>query len=161
MSCTPHEKIKGDVYFQLNGTRLFNFIGTWETRNDNVCNIVTSFDVSKFYFDLDTVNCELYDISNPDGTVALATPVTMSFKDYRNQSAGYKKTHLIRQLSYTMIASDSTSLCKYKDEEFKITSMNVLSKTMKLENKENSVFITFEEYFKEVSNATPTKLPKQ
>ena len=37
--------------------------------------------------------------------------------------------------------------CKYKDEEFKITSMNVLSKTMKLENKENSVFITFEEYF--------------
>lgn len=51
--------------------------------------------------------------------------------------------------------------CKYKDEEFKITSMNVLSKTMKLENKENSVFITFEEYFKEVTNATPTKLPKQ
>ena len=50
---------------------------------------------------------------------------------------------------------------KYKDEEFKITSMNVLSKTMKLEYKENSVFITFEEYFKEVSNATPTKLPKQ
>ena len=50
--------------------------------------------------------------------------------------------------------------CKYKDEEFKITSMNVLSKTMKLENKENSVFITFEEYFKEVSNATPTKLSK-
>ena len=50
--------------------------------------------------------------------------------------------------------------CKYKDEDFKITSMNVLSKTMKLENKENSVFITFEEYFKEVSNATPTKLSK-
>ena len=50
---------------------------------------------------------------------------------------------------------------KYKDEEFKVTSMNVLSKTMKLENKENSVFITFEEYLKEVSNATPTKLPKQ
>ena len=50
--------------------------------------------------------------------------------------------------------------CKYKDEEFKITSMNVLSKTMKLENKENSVFITFEEYFKEVSNETPTKLSK-
>ena len=50
---------------------------------------------------------------------------------------------------------------KYKDEDFKITSMNVLSKTMKLENKENSVFITFEEYFKEVSHATPTKLPKQ
>ena len=51
--------------------------------------------------------------------------------------------------------------CKYKDEEFKITAMNVLSKTMKLENKENSVFITFEEYFKEVTHATPTKLPKQ
>ena len=51
--------------------------------------------------------------------------------------------------------------CKYKDEDFKITSMNVLSKTMKLENKENSVFITFEEYFKEVTHATPTKLPKQ
>ena len=51
--------------------------------------------------------------------------------------------------------------CKYKEEEFKITAMNVLSKTMKLENKENSVFITFEEYFKEVTNATPTKLPKQ
>ena len=50
--------------------------------------------------------------------------------------------------------------CKYKDEEFKITSMNVLSKTMKLENKENSVFITFEEYFKEVKCATPTKLSK-
>ena len=50
--------------------------------------------------------------------------------------------------------------CKYKDEEFKITSMNVLSKTMKLENKENSVFITFDEYFKEVTHATPTKLSK-
>ena len=51
--------------------------------------------------------------------------------------------------------------CKYKDEEYKITAMNVLSKTMKLENKENSVFITFEEYFKEVTHATPTKLSKQ
>lgn len=50
--------------------------------------------------------------------------------------------------------------CKYKDEEYKITSMNVLSKTMKLENKENSVFITFDEYFKEVSNVPPTKLCK-
>ena len=51
--------------------------------------------------------------------------------------------------------------CKYKEEEFKITSMNVLSKTMKLENKENSVFITFEDYFKEVTHVTPTKLSKQ
>lgn len=50
--------------------------------------------------------------------------------------------------------------CKYKDEEYKITSMNVLSKTMKLENKENSVFITFDEYFKEVNNVLPTKLCK-
>ena len=50
--------------------------------------------------------------------------------------------------------------CKYKDEDYKITSMNVLSKTMKLENKENSVFITFEEYFKEVTHATPTKFSK-
>ena len=50
--------------------------------------------------------------------------------------------------------------CKYHDEEFKITSMNVLSKTMKLENKENTVFITFDEYFKEVTNATPPKLSK-
>ena len=51
--------------------------------------------------------------------------------------------------------------CKYKNEDFKITSMNVLSKTMKLENKENTVFITFDEYFKEVTHATPTKLSKQ
>lgn len=50
--------------------------------------------------------------------------------------------------------------CKYKDEEFKITSMNVLSKTMKLENKENSVFITFDEYFKDVNHEPPTKLSK-
>ena len=50
--------------------------------------------------------------------------------------------------------------CKYHDEEFKITSMNVLSKTMKLENKENTVFITFDEYFKEVNHATPPKLSK-
>ena len=50
--------------------------------------------------------------------------------------------------------------CTYKDEDLKITSMNVLSKTMKLENKENSVFITFEEYFKEVTHATPTKFSK-
>ncbi len=50
--------------------------------------------------------------------------------------------------------------CKYKDEEYKITSMNVLSKTMKLENKENSVFITFDEYFKEVNNVPPTKFCK-
>ena len=48
----------------------------------------------------------------------------------------------------------------YKNEEFKITSMNVLSKTMKLENKENSELITFNKYFKEVKNATPTKLSK-
>ena len=50
--------------------------------------------------------------------------------------------------------------CKYKDEDFKITSMNVLSKTMKLENKENSVFITFDEYFKDVTHESPTKLSK-
>ena len=31
---------------------------------------------------------------------------------------------------------------------------------MKLENKENSVFITSDEYLKEVKNATPTKLSK-
>ena len=49
---------------------------------------------------------------------------------------------------------------KYHEEEFKITSMNVLTKTMKLENKENSVFITFDEYFKEAKDATPTKLSK-
>ena len=49
---------------------------------------------------------------------------------------------------------------KYHDEEFKITSMNVLTKMMKLENKENSVFITFDEYFKEVKDATPAKLSK-
>ena len=51
--------------------------------------------------------------------------------------------------------------CKYKDEEFKITSMNVLSKTMKLENSDNSLFVTFDEYFKEAKNDTPTKLSKQ
>ncbi len=50
--------------------------------------------------------------------------------------------------------------CTYKEEEYKITSMNVLSKTMKLENKENSVFITFDEYFKEVSHESPTKFSK-
>lgn len=50
--------------------------------------------------------------------------------------------------------------CKYHDEEFKITSMNVLSKTMKLENKENSIFITFDEYFKEIEHETPTKFSK-
>lgn len=50
--------------------------------------------------------------------------------------------------------------CKFNDEDFKITSMNVLSKTMKLENKENTIFITFDEYFKEASNATSTKFSK-
>lgn len=50
--------------------------------------------------------------------------------------------------------------CKYKEEDYKITSMNVLSKTMKLENKENSVFITFDEYFKEVNHEPPAKLSK-
>ena len=44
------------------------------------------------------------------------------------------------------------SRCMYHDEQFKITSMNVLSKTIKLENKENIVFVTFDEYFKD---ATP------
>ncbi|MCI5744660.1 MAG: stage 0 sporulation protein [Erysipelotrichaceae bacterium] len=39
---------------------------------------------------------------------------------------------------------------KYQEEDYKITSMNVLSKTMKLENKENAVLLTFDEYFKEV-----------
>ena len=34
----------------------------------------------------------------------------------------------------------------YNDVEYKITSMNVLSKTMKLDNKENSLFITIDEF---------------
>lgn len=38
---------------------------------------------------------------------------------------------------------------KYQGNEYKITSMNVLSKTMKLDNKEESHFITFEDFFKE------------
>ena len=48
----------------------------------------------------------------------------------------------------------------YHDEIFKITSMNVLTKTMKLENKENIVYITFDEYLKEAKDATPAKLSK-
>lgn len=50
--------------------------------------------------------------------------------------------------------------CIYHDEEFKITSMNVLTKTIKLENKENTVFITLDEYLKDAKNATPAKLSK-
>ena len=34
----------------------------------------------------------------------------------------------------------------YNDVEYKITSMNVLSRTMKLDNKENSLFITIDEF---------------
>ncbi len=34
----------------------------------------------------------------------------------------------------------------YNDAEYKITSMNVLSRTMKLDNKENSLFITIDEF---------------
>ena len=50
---------------------------------------------------------------------------------------------------------------EYHDEQFKITSMNVLTKTIKLENKENIVFVTFDEYFKDAKYATPEKLPEQ
>lgn len=50
---------------------------------------------------------------------------------------------------------------RYNGNEYKITSMNVLSKVMKLDNKEESVFITFDEYFKEVKkNEPPAKLSK-
>lgn len=50
---------------------------------------------------------------------------------------------------------------RYEGNEYKITSMNVLSKIMKLENKEDSLFITFDEYFKEAKkNEPPTKLSK-
>lgn len=38
----------------------------------------------------------------------------------------------------------------YKGAEYKVTSMNVLSKMMRLENKEESLLITFDEYFKEI-----------
>jgi len=48
----------------------------------------------------------------------------------------------------------------YNNEEYKITSMNVLSKTMRLDNKESSLLLTFDEYFKGAKNATPTKLSK-
>lgn len=113
-SVTPKDIIKGDVFFLSRGFRFFNFNDAWEYRNDQTYNIVTSFDVSQFYFDMNQLTCQVYDLSDPDGGHAIGSASNMAFNTYRSQTAEYKKTHLIRSVTCNYVSGDSTSFCKYK-----------------------------------------------
>lgn len=113
-SVKPKAITKADVFFINDDGRFFNFNNSWEFRNDKDYNIVTEFDISQFYFDLNQITCTVHDLSDPDGGHALGSATTMTFDAYRSQTADYKKTHLIRSLSYRYMYGDSTSLCKYK-----------------------------------------------
>lgn len=112
---TPKDIVKGDVFFLSRGFRFFNFNDAWEYRTDQTYNIVTEFDISKFYFDMNQLTCQVYDLSNPDGGHVIGSASNMAFNTYRSQTAEYKKTHLIRSVSCNYVYGDSTSFCKYKD----------------------------------------------
>lgn len=114
-SVTPKDIVKGDVFFLSRGFRFFNLNDSWQYRNDQTYNIVTEFDISKFYFDMNQLTCQIYDLSNPDGGHAIGSASNMAFNTYRSQTADYKKTHLIRSVTCNYVYGDSTSFCKYKD----------------------------------------------
>lgn len=113
-SVTPKDIVKGDVFFLSNGFRFFNFNDSWQYRVGPTYDIVTEFDVSKFYFDMNQLTCQVYDISQPDGGHAIGSFSNMNFNTYRSQTAEYKKTHLIRSVTCNYVYGDSTSFCKYK-----------------------------------------------
>lgn len=105
--------VKGDVFFVATGIRIHDFNSNWETNSGNNPKIITSFDVSKFYFDLNNATCSVYDLSNPDGGHAIGSPETMTFDVYRGKTAEYKSTHFIRKISWNLFNGDS--LCNYKE----------------------------------------------
>ena len=105
--------IKGDIFFAETGIRIHDLNSNWETNSGNNPKIVTSFDVSKFYFDLNNATCSVYDLSNPDGGHAIGSPETMTFDVYRGKTAEYKSTHFIRKISWNLFNGDS--LCNYKE----------------------------------------------
>lgn len=105
--------VKGDVFFAETYIRIHDLNSNWETNSGNNPKIITSFDVSKFYFNLNNATCYVYDLSNPDGGHAIGLPETMSFDVYRAKSAEYKSTHLIRKISWNLFNGDS--LCNYKE----------------------------------------------
>lgn len=112
---TPRDIVKGDIFFIKDGYRHFNFNDTWAYNTTYHYNIVTEFDISQFYFDLDKLTVYVYDLSQPDGGHAIGNATTMSFTDYRNQSAEYKSTHLIRQCSHNGVTQEADSFFKYKN----------------------------------------------
>lgn len=105
--------VKGDVFFAETGIRIHDFNSNWETNSSNNPKIITSFDVSNFYFNLNNATCTVYDLSNPDGGHAIGSPETMTFDVYRGKTAEYKSTHFIRKISWNLFNGDS--LCNYKE----------------------------------------------
>lgn len=116
-SVAPREIVKGDIFFIKDGYRHFNFNGSWVYNNTYNYNIVTEFDVSQFYFDLDKLTVHVYDTSQPDGGHAIGSVISMPFTEYRNKSAEYKRTHLIRDCLHNWGISRGDSFLKYKNVE--------------------------------------------
>lgn len=112
---TPREIVKGDIFFIKDGYRHFNFNGEWVYYNSADYNIVTEFDISQFYFDLDKLTVHVYDTSQPDGGHAIGSVISMSFTEYRNKSAEYKATHLIRDCLHNWGTGQGDSFLKYKN----------------------------------------------
>lgn len=112
---TAKNIVKGDIFFIKDGYRHFNFNNTWVYNNSYNYNIVTEFDITQFYFDLDKLTVYVYDISQPDGGHSIGNPTSMSFAEYRNMNAEYKATHLIRKCSHNGMAGEADSFFKYKN----------------------------------------------
>lgn len=141
-SVTPREITKGDIFFIADGYRHFNFNSEWVYNNNEDYNIITEFDISKFYFDLDKLTVHVYDLSQPDGGHAIGNAVTMPFTEYRGKSASYKATHLIRQCTHNGVTSGNDSFFKYKDVE-NYSLVNVVPMIRYVFNDNTTLYLPF------------------
>lgn len=139
---TAKEIVKGDIFFIKDGYRHFDFNGTWAYNNTYAYNIVTEFDISQFYFDLDKLTVYVYDLSQADGGHAIGNATTMPFSEYRNKTAEYKATHLIRQCSHNGTSSGADSFFKYKNVE-NYSSVNVVPMIRYVFNDKTTLYLPF------------------
>lgn len=139
---TAKEIVKGDIFFIKDGYRHFNFNGEWAYNNTYNYNIVTEFDISQFYFDLDKLTVHVYDLSQADGGHAIGNAITMPFSEYRNKTAEYKATHLIRQCSHNGVTSGADSFFKYKNVA-DYSAVNVVPMIRYVLNDKTTLYLPF------------------
>lgn len=139
---TPREIVKGDIFFIKDGYRHFNFNGEWAYNNTYAYNIVTEFDISQFYFDLDKLTVHVYDLSQADGGHAIGNATTMPFSEYRNKTTEYKATHLIRQCSHNGVTSGADSFFKYKNVA-DYSAVNVVPMIRYVFNDKTTLYLPF------------------